>query len=321
MKTVSMKLPADATEPAPAQPAGAQAVARRHPGRGEAVLLRLLWGAARLLPVEVASMLGGGLMGRLGPRTRRHEKVRRNLEIAFPERDPAAREALARGMWAGFGRALAEYPHLPAICRPGPDARMELRVDPLTQALIDQGRPLVFVAAHLANWNIPGAIGPHLGIPLSVVYRRRHHPSLEAAIAGWRDTMEAGFIDVSGRAPREMFQALSAGRSVGLFIDRRVKGATMLPFFGTEVPTTTVPARLAIKAGSPIVPCRTERLPGVRFRVTLEPPIHPDPAIDDPHEAAAAMTAAANRVLEGWIRARPEEWLCTSSRWPRRRAA
>jgi KDO2-lipid IV(A) lauroyltransferase len=37
----------------------------------------------------------------------------------------------------------------------------------------------------------------------------------------------------------------------------------------------------------------------------------------DRHADVAAITTEVNRVIEGWIRARPGQWLWLHRRWPR----
>ncbi|MGI9504466.1 MAG: lysophospholipid acyltransferase family protein, partial [Geminicoccaceae bacterium] len=89
-----------------------------------------------------------------------------------------------------------------------------------------------------------------------------------------------------------------------------------MPFFSVDTVTSTVAARLALKTCAAFVPVRIERLPNVRFRITLYEPITPDPTLTDSREAARDMTLSANRHFEDWIRGRPEQWLCTGKRWP-----
>jgi KDO2-lipid IV(A) lauroyltransferase len=64
-----------------------------------------------------------------------------------------------------------------------------------------------------------------------------------------------------------------------------------------------------------LVPQRTERLRGARFRVTLFPPIEIAPSGDRDADTLALMTRI-NRMIEDWIRARPEQWLWLHRRWP-----
>jgi KDO2-lipid IV(A) lauroyltransferase len=283
----------------------------------EALGLRLFLSVAGSLGIERASWLGEQVLKGVGPRLARHGKVVRNLEIAFPEQDSSWHRRMARAMWGDFGRSLAEYAYLPELARAGPNKRIEFVDHAGLDAIRREGRPIVFVAAHLGNWNVPAIVGRFVGLQLSVLFRRRDNPYLEAVIEHWRNQMPCGFIDVDGRASKVMLDELRQGHAIGLFIDRRSRFGEPVPFFGKETPTPTIAARLALKTGAAYVPVRIERLANVCFRVTLHPPITPDPTAEDDRGAARQMTEAANRLFEGWIRDHPEQWLSMTRRWPK----
>ena len=100
-------------------------------------------------------------------------------------------------------------------------------------------------------------------------------------------------------------------------MDQRFEAGELVPFFGIAAPTATIPARLALKLRTGLVPTRTERLDGARFRITLYEPIRADPTIADPRLAARRMTEQVNADFERWIRERPGQWICGKRRWPK----
>lgn len=284
--------------------------------RLQALAFRLFLSGTGAIGVERASALGERVLRLLGPLMPRHHKVLYNLEIAFPDRPYAWRKQTAVDMWGEFGKGLAEYAHLPDLCRDSDESRIEFVDHFDVDAFRREGRPIMFVAAHQANWNLPAVVGQHIGIPLSVLFRRRKNPYLEAVIERWRNQMPSGFIDAEARAPKAMLDELKNGRCIGLFIDRRSSEGEFLPFFNVETPTSTVAARLALKTGAAFVPVRIERLANVRFRITLGEPITAKPELTDSREAARDMTHKVNLLFEDWIRGRPEQWVCTAKRWP-----
>ncbi|MCB1885882.1 MAG: hypothetical protein KDG89_18185 [Geminicoccaceae bacterium] len=287
--------------------------------RVEKGLLRLVWGATSGLGLERASALGAALGGLFGPRSRKYRHARESLMRAFPERDPAWIEARARGVWRQIGRVLAEYPHIGELADPmNGRIRFESAVD------MDEVRrsPVgwVFLAMHQANWNLPGVAGALAGFPLDVVYRAQPDPELEAMVEGYRNLMPCGFIPVDG-GPRRIIASLRQGRGVGLLIDHRVDGGEPVPFFGEDAPTATVPARIALKLGVPVVPVRLERLPGVRFRLSFDAPLRPERYRGmGEDEAGRRVMADVHARFEDWIRAAPEDWACIKRRWPKRGA-
>jgi KDO2-lipid IV(A) lauroyltransferase len=285
-------------------------------GQLDVAVVRLVWLAAGALPIDRASAFGGHVGRWLGPRVGRHRHVLDSLAVAFPDRDDAWLERTAVAIWGEIGRVVAEYPHLPAICADRSGSRFEL-VSHFDLEPVRRGQPaMIFVAPHQANWNLPAVAGRLAGVPLSVLFRRQRNPRLEALIGRWRDTMPVRFIDAAG-GPRAILEEIAAGRSVGLEMDHRVEAGEPVPFFGIEAPTATIPARLAIKLGTGLVPTRIERLEGARFRITVHEPIHADPAIVDVRLAARRMTEQVNAHFERWIRARPEQWICAKRRWPK----
>ena len=282
----------------------------------EVAIVGAVWAAARRVSVERASDLGAVFGGFVGPRLRKHRHVLHNLEIAFPERDRAWIRATARDSWRQIGRVLAEYPHIDALCRTGEGARVTLDSEVPLERFRQQSLGHVFLAMHQANWNLPALAGALGGFPLDVVYAEQKHGPFEKMIADHRNRMPCGFIHVDG-LPRQMIDALRRGRSVGLFVDHRIDQGDAVPFFGHDAQTTTIPARLAHKLGTGLVPTRIVRRDGVRFHISLGRPIYADKSIADTRSAAIQMMREVHEQFEDWVRARPDEWCCVKRRWPK----
>jgi KDO2-lipid IV(A) lauroyltransferase len=88
-----------------------------------------------------------------------------------------------------------------------------------------------------------------------------------------------------------------------------------VPFFGRPAMTAPALAQFALKYDCPLVPVHVVREGGFRFRVIVEPPLEVRPT-GDRHGDLATITGAVNRVIEGWIRATPGQWLWLHRRWP-----
>jgi KDO2-lipid IV(A) lauroyltransferase len=88
-----------------------------------------------------------------------------------------------------------------------------------------------------------------------------------------------------------------------------------VPFFGRDAMTAPALARLALRFRCPTVPVRLERLGGARFRLTFYTPLAIAPSGDRDADTTA-LTARATRIIEDWIRERPEQWLWLHRRWP-----
>jgi Kdo2-lipid IVA lauroyltransferase/acyltransferase len=282
----------------------------------EAGMLRMLVATARKLPVDRASDFGAQFGRIMGPRTPKHRHVLRNLSFVRPDWTSDQIEEAARGVWENAGRVLGEMPHLATICHDVDQGRVE--VAEAHRGLLDSlkggERPAIFVAPHLANWNLPPIAAHRLNIPLSIVFSAQRNPAVEAVIAPLRAEIKAGHIPVAD-AGRGMLAELRKGRSIGLLMDLRFDEGEMVPFFGVPALTAIAPARLCVKLGIELVPARVERLGSARYRITVHRPIPADKTLP-PREAAIRMVSAMNALFEEWIGERPEEWLCAKRRWP-----
>jgi KDO2-lipid IV(A) lauroyltransferase len=252
--------------------------------------------------------MGRRVMEALGPGLARHRKFKSILHIAFPEKSPEELERLATFVWGNVGAAMAEYGHLKTICVREADERLEIEIRSRSHAFQSGGRPAVFVAAHLSNFEVcAGAIRQAAG-PVTIVYKPLKNPWLDERLARYRRSIGCDLIS-SDQGPRRLLSELRAGRSVGLVMDQRHADGKPIPFLGSMKPTTLVPARLAIRCGVDLIPVRAERLAGSRFRITFYEPIPQGDPGEPEMERALRMTAKVNRLFEQWIRACPHDWL------------
>ncbi len=278
-----------------------------------AALVRALFAALRALGPDRASALGGWVARRAGPWTRNHRHAMENLRLARPEASEAEREAIARDAWENLGRTSCEYPHLAALFDP---ARIEL--DPASLRRFEEiragGRPILVFAAHLANWELPAVAAHRLGQPAAILYRTPNNARIAAHIVAMREPIMGRLVPANMTAPIRLAEALEAGLSVGMLVDQRFGRGPRVPFFGHPVSANHLLPRLARRHDAPVHGLRAVRLGGARFRLELTE------AVELPRDAAGkvdveAATALLNRVVEGWVRENPGQWLWMHRRW------
>jgi KDO2-lipid IV(A) lauroyltransferase len=282
----------------------------------EASVFGLLMGIGRRLSPERASALGRRILRAIGPRLDKTRIFRRNLTLAFPEKSAGEIEALIREIWGNVGAVLAEYPHLWRYAVPGLSERLEIVINSDSPVFQNTGKPAVFVAAHLANWEIPAAAIRGLGIRASVLYTPLQNPRLDRMLYRARSQMGLDLLPRDGNI-RDLVRELGSGRSIGLLVDQRVDSGVPVPFFGLDMHTSTTPARLALRYHCDLIPVRVQRVGDARFRVTFEKPIRPSEGITDEHQQILDMTRQLNQLFEAWIREQPQDWLCSKRRWPK----
>ncbi len=281
------------------------------------LVIRAFWSLCACLPPHLAGGLGATLMGVLGPRLSKNRKIERNLKVAFPAKSEFEIRSLRNDVWRNFGRTLSEYP---LIARIYADRRLIERFDfdvtEETLEIVAESRPVIFVGAHISNWEFSALALRLLGVPLSVVYTPLRNDLIDDAVRKEREAMECGCIPKSnGILP--LVKCLSRGTSVGLLVDRKLKNGPRSEFFGRKTCFSHAPARLAIKFGRPIVPIFIERGGAGRFIARLDDPIWPAPQHDDKRAHAAMLTTQLMSIIEREIRRRPGDWFCSQSIWPK----
>src|ERR1700681_2645683 len=130
---------------------------------GEAAVGALTVGMLRTTryfdPIKTANLVGR-IARLIGPVMRQQKIGRANLTSASPEKSPKEIETILAGVWDNLGRIGAEFAHLDKIwdydlAHPQ-DSRVEFgpRSGELYDRLRDDGKPALFFASHLGNWEL-----------------------------------------------------------------------------------------------------------------------------------------------------------------------
>jgi KDO2-lipid IV(A) lauroyltransferase len=147
-----------------------------------------------------------------------------------------------------------------------------------------------------------------------ILYRTPNNRFIAEDIVRLRAPIMGELIPAGISAPIRMAAALDAGVSVGMLVDQRFGRGPVVPFFGKPAASNPFLARLARRFEAPVYGLRAIREPGHRFRLELIGPL------ELPRDASGkvdveATTALVNRIIEGWIREHPGQWLWMHRRW------
>lgn len=268
----------------------------------------------RLLPLDLASWLGGQLFRLLGPLTKTHAVAEQNLMLAFPEKDEAWRRGILADQWESNGRTVAEFPNMDRILPS--TGRVEVVNGERLAEIARDGKPVVFVSGHFSNWEVMPAAIVNAGVPCEITYRAANNPYVDKRIRESRFRYGVRlFAPKGGDGAREMLEAMGKGVSVALMNDQKFnQGGVAAPFFGHMVMTAPGPTRLALRFGTVLQPMTVERTKGARFRAVVHEPIILERTGDrtaDIAEGVRRITA----VVEAQIRKRPAEWFWVHRRW------
>ncbi len=279
----------------------------------EALGFLAAFAVVRPLPIDAASNLGAFLGRTIGPRLPVSRRARANLRLAFPEKSEFEIEEIRDGMWDNLGRTATEFPHLGRITALD-SGRVEWAEMTTVHALRDQNKAGILVSGHLANWEILVTFVRH-GMDITIVVRDPNNPLVRGLIRRIRGVAGSDHPLKGRTGAKESLAALRQGRILGILFDQKLNTGIPVRFFGVEAMTTDAPAKFALHFGCPLVPICVERTGPGRFRVRAEAPLALPDTGDRPADVAQVMEKL-NRILEGWIRERPEEWFWVHRRWP-----
>lgn len=280
-------------------------------------LLRLIFAALRALGPVRASNLGGLVARCIGPHLAVSRVARANLAWALPELDRSAQEAVVRQVWDNLGRTIGELPNMDRLRRSDTGPGFELLVHP-DSADFSPDRPAIYVAAHLANWEVLVPASRDFRDNFGLFYRAAQNQAVDQVVRGLR--ARAGGAKMrqfakGARGGQQGVRHLRAGGALGILVDQKANDGIAVPLFGRDAMTAPTAAALALRYRLRLMPTRVERLGPARLRVTVERPLDL-PDTGDRAADIATLTAAINQRLECWIRARPGDWLWLHRRWP-----
>ncbi len=284
--------------------------------------LMLLVGIVRLMPIDTAANVSAAIWGFVAPKLRRHQRALDNLALAYPEKTPTERDAIARAMWKNLGRVMAETMQIDRLIRE-PD-RIEIANPQVFARYRDKLGAAVGCSLHLGNWEL--AIWPLTisgGSP-AAVYRTVKNPYVDAFLRHQRRDLYPGGLLGKGKVDgsleegqktaRQIMDHVRNGGRLGLVCDLYDKMGHAVPFFGQPAKSVIIPAMIARRFGARIWLARCIRV-GTQSRFRIEIKELKVPRTASMGDDIKSITAAMQAEFEAWIRETPEQWMWSNRRW------
>lgn len=276
----------------------------------EAALLLLLFGFLRLLPLDMASALGGFLGRSVGPLFSAHKTAIKNLATVFPEKSDSERAQILLRMWDNLGRVAAELPHLPTQKLLHRATLYGLENLPTKEV------PSLFFSGHIGNWEMLPGIPYHQGAGITIVYRHANNLYVDAIISKLRSSQCNNMVAKGPRGAFKLAKVIKNKESICMLVDQKMNDGISVPLFGREAMTAPAIAQLSLRYNLPIIPARVVRKKGANFDVHIYPPLVYEKTGDDEKDIMMLMLRI-NGLLESWIREYPEQWFWVHKRWPK----
>ena len=271
----------------------------------------------RLFSPERGERIARTMLGILGPLMPFQKKMQENLQRAFPDKNPSETRQITKEAGKNLGSAFADLVYAGTIWRER-DARIQFQFEDDIDLSSYANKPVVLVTGHIGAWQIAPFVGRSFQLQLTSIFAPEKNPYIVNFMHGLRKTLQPAWVPRDG-CMKHLIRELKADHAIGLATDTRIKDGLSVPFFNLPFLANTAAARLAIRANSDLVPIRCERLPGMRYNITVCKPITSSDRSNSKADQVTEITAAMIAVYQSWIEEDPTQWMCFSRRWAKRR--
>jgi KDO2-lipid IV(A) lauroyltransferase len=276
----------------------------------EAGALYLLFTAFSLLPLDLASFIGGWMARAIGPYLSAHRTARENLIKVFPKLKKNEINRILYKMWDHLGRVAAELTHIQGdeIIK-----RIDIKgADNFSKP----GRAGFMFSGHIGNWELLACVAQASGRPVTGIYRGANNPIVNEMIEKIRSPRYVGMIPKGRQGAVKIVRSIKNNEVIAMLVDQKMNDGIPVPFFGFDAMTAPAIAELALRYDMPIVPANVIRKKGAHFECVVYPPLEYEKTGDNEKDVQTIMLAI-NKILEGWIRKHPEQWFWVHKRWPK----
>ena len=240
--------------------------------------------------------------------------VRKNLQIAFPEKTSQEIRRITRRFYRNFFDIILETLKLLVIPRSKLKALMIKGNMEILDEYYRDGQSVILASSHLGNWEY-GSAAYALYYPetLKGVYKPLSNQFFNQLMYRIRDRFDVELFTIN-ETLEKVRENINSQMAIGLLSDQNPSSsnAQWLPLFDMETPVYTGIELLARRFNLPVIYLRFDRLSRGKYVMNAEL-ITADPSTSE----KLAITKSYLLKLERDIRKNPENWLWTHNRWKR----
>lgn len=278
-------------------------------------LLKIISKFICLLPYSAVLFLGkqlGKLYYHIASRQRRRALAQIEESLGA-SRDEA--NIIVRKLFLNLGQTFLEVMYIPSLTPERIKKYVEIEDRHYLEDAVAEGHGVVFLTAHVGNWEWLGAALAMDGFPMTSVIKRQPNDQHTRILNEYRQMVG---IEIFARGTTELIaaaKALKQGKILGFLADQDAgTSGVFLKFLGKMASTPLGPAVFARKFKSPVVPVFIVRKPEGGHRIIINQPLYYENIGGDP-ESINKLTERMTKVIEDTIKQHPDEWLWFQKRW------
>ena len=270
----------------------------------------------KIIGLKNASNLGGMIGKFFGPLFRSKSITKENIKIGLGEISKKNEKEIINGMWSNIGRTFAEYVFLKDFKFNKINFNhVEINGTKYLDEIKKNNQSVIFYSGHFANFELMAMELDKFGIKCAAIYRPLNNFFLNPVMEYLRMKYICPNQIPKGRlGMREIIDKIKNGYSIALMVDQRVSEGPREVFFNKPAHTTTIPAQLALKYDSKLVPISLERKEGIKFIMTIHEPYKVKKTGYE-NQDTKNITLKINQILEKMIIKNPKQWIWSHNRW------
>lgn len=268
-----------------------------------------------LLPYGFVLFLGK-LLGRLyyhiAARQRRRAlaQIRESMNISCHEA-----ETIIKNLFVNLGRTFLEVMYTPALTPEKIKRFVTIENRHYLAEAVAQGRGVVFLTAHIGNWEWMGAALAMDGFPMTSLIKRQPNDQHTRILNEYRQMVG---MEIFARGTTELVsaaKALKKGKVLGFLADQDAGvDGIFIKFLGKMASTPKGAAVFSRKFNSPVIPAFIVRRPQGGHRIIINPPLYYEDTGSEEQDLCN-FTIRMTNVIEMAIKKYPDEWLWFQRRW------
>ena len=278
-------------------------------------LLKIISRIVCCLPYSAVLALGkqlGKLYYHIAARQRRRAlaQMQESLKLSDDEAQP-----IIKNLFINLGQTFLEVMYIPSLNANNIKEYVEIENRHYLADAVAEGNGVVFLTAHIGNWEWLGASLAMDGFPMTTVIKRQPNDQHTRILNEYRQKVG---MEIFARGTTELIAAaksLKKGKVLGFLADQDAGyNGVFIKFLGKMAATPLGPAVFARKFKSPVVPAFIVRKPEGGHRVIIQKPFYyEDTGCQD--EDITRLTIQTTKVIEDAIRQYPDNWLWFQKRW------
>jgi Kdo2-lipid IVA lauroyltransferase/acyltransferase len=243
--------------------------------------------------------------------------VRANIAACFPDLSSQQINQIAAGHYRQVGQMIAEAIKSASLPPQALVERVAIRNLKAAQDLLAQGRPVLLVAAHQANWEwVLQALAVQLGYPLDVGYKPIRSPWLERAMYALRSRFGAHLVPAKDLLA-DLLKRRHIVRGIAMLADQEPTTSEhqhWLSFLGRETAFYMGAEQMARATRYPALFVALRRLRRGHYEIEFQ-----TLAAVGERLVPGEFTTRYARLVEAEIRAAPSDWTWGHRRWKLKR--